>query len=129
MARAAAGDGEKGSRSGLGSEESVSLTGQLQRAPLNLPPSGRTLSSEKPAAACASECKTKRDENERRRYPGKGEVSCQTPNHIAGQVRVLGVPDQADGDDLWAVHQDAADLYFLATVTLKKNTKGKFRNH
>lgn len=78
---------------------------------------------------CVRESKTTREEKERRRYPGEGEVRGQAPNHVAGQVRVLGVPDQANGDDLRAVHQDAADLYFLATVTLKKNTKGKFRNY
>lgn len=74
------------------------------------------------------ECKTRR-RRRARRYPGKREMSGQTPNHVAGQVRVLRVPDQADGDDLRAVHQDAADLYFLATVTLKENTRGKFRNY
>ena len=39
---------------------------------------------------------------------------------VLGQVGVVRVPDQADGDDLGTVEQDASDAELLAALTLRK---------
>lgn len=51
-------------------------------------------------------------------YPGKVEVWPQRANYVLCEVRLVRVPHETDGDYLWRVHEDAADLDPLATVTL-----------
>lgn len=43
-------------------------------------------------------------------------------NHVLGQVRVIRVPDQTDGDDLGTVEEDTGHPELLPTLTLRTRT-------
>jgi len=46
-------------------------------------------------------------------------ASAQAVNHVLSQIRVVRVPHQANGDDLWRVHQHTANTDLFPTVTLR----------
>jgi len=45
----------------------------------------------------------------------------QRADNVFCEVRLVRVPDEADGNDLWGVHEDPSDPNPLATVALKKD--------
>lgn len=44
-------------------------------------------------------------------------------NDVLGEVRVVGVPHQADGDDLRTVEEDAGHPELLAALTLRRRRR------
>lgn len=46
-------------------------------------------------------------------------ASAQAVNHILSQIRVVRVPNQANGDDLWRVHQHTTNTDLFPAVTLR----------
>jgi len=55
-----------------------------------------------------------------RSYIPEAQAGSQRVDDVLGQVGVVRVPDQADGDDLGTVEQDASDAELLAALTLRK---------
>ncbi len=51
-------------------------------------------------------------------YISEPQDGAQAMNDVFCQVRVVWVPHQANGDDLWGVHQDTSNTELLSTVAL-----------
>lgn len=53
------------------------------------------------------------------------EMRAQRPDDVLREVRLVRVPDEADGDDLGGVHEDPSDPDPLPTVALEKEKEKK----
>lgn len=49
----------------------------------------------------------------------------QRANHVLREVRLVGVPHEADGNDLRGVHEDASDPDLLPTFALREMKRPK----
>lgn len=56
-------------------------------------------------------------------YISEPQDGTQAVNNIFSQVRVFRVPHQADGDDLWGIHQYTSNTELLSTVALYKRKR------
>lgn len=64
------------------------------------------------------------DMKKRPTHCGEGEMRPQRADHVLREVRLVGVPHEADGNDLRGVHEDASDPDLLPAFALKE-TKGR----
>lgn len=58
-------------------------------------------------------------------YIPEAQAGSQGVDDVLGQVRVIGVPHQADGDDLRTVEEDASHPQLLTALTLRKRRRKK----
>lgn len=58
-------------------------------------------------------------------HRGEGEMRPQRANHVLHEVRLVGVPHEADGNDLRGVHEDASDPDLLPTFALRERKRPK----
>lgn len=56
-------------------------------------------------------------------YPRKVEMWPKRADDVLSQVRLFRVPNETNGDDFRAVHQNSADLNTLPTVALRIRKK------
>lgn len=60
-------------------------------------------------------------------YIAQTQAGSQSVNDVLGQVRVVRVPHQADGDDLWTVEEDASRSELLTALTLRRKRRSQRR--
>lgn len=58
-------------------------------------------------------------------HRGEGEMRPQRADHVLGEVRLVRVPHEADGNDLRGVHEDASDPDLLPTFALRERRRPK----
>lgn len=57
-------------------------------------------------------------------YPAQVQTRAEGPDDVVGEIRLLGIPHEPNGDDLWTVQEHPANLNALATVALQNRTEG-----
>lgn len=58
-------------------------------------------------------------------YPAQVQTRAERPDDVVGEVGLLRIPHEANGDDLRTVQEHAADLNALTTVALHNGGKGR----
>lgn len=58
-------------------------------------------------------------------YPAQVQTRAERPDHVVGEIGLLRIPHEADGDDLRTVQEHPADLNALTTVALRNREKGR----
>lgn len=60
-------------------------------------------------------------------YPAQVQTRAEGPDDVVGEIRLLGIPHEPNGDDLRTVEEHPADLNALATVALQDRGRRKRR--
>lgn len=73
-----------------------------------------------------SQAQRRRSRSEERRfYPAQVQARPERPDDVVGEIGLLRIPHEANGDDLRTVEEHPADLNALTTVALQGGDKGE----
>lgn len=56
-------------------------------------------------------------------YPAQVQTRAERPDHVVGEIGLLRIPHEANGDDLRTVQEHPADLNALTAVALQNSKR------